>query len=104
VVEVDTAVELYSLEFCSLTASNAEFSVGELFVSALVADTPEVEVVATKPDGGIVVVIVAFCEAVSLTNVTSANRAKDLVAALLCISVGQVDVVDVLALYNVDVV
>ena len=43
-------MELYSLEFCSLTASNAEFSVGELFVSALVADTPEVEVVATKPD------------------------------------------------------
>ena len=28
----------------------AEFSVSELFVSALVADTPEVEDVATKPD------------------------------------------------------
>ena len=49
-VEVDAALELYSLEFCSLAASMAEFSVSELFVSALVADTPEVEDVATKPD------------------------------------------------------
>ena len=60
-------------------------------------------------DGGVVVVIVAFCEAVSLSltdvtcdkrsqaaapnpyfscGLTSANRAKDLVAALLCILSG----------------